>query len=170
MPITPNSPYDKFVKGNKTALTKQQQRGMEKFASIGCVSCHSGPAFNGPQTNTGEGFYAKFPTFTNNPYPKKYDLMKDKGRAEVTGKETDTNQFRVQTLRNITETAPYFHNGSVNNLHEAVRIMAKTQLDNNLNAKDTNDIVSFLESLTGEYPVIVMPRLPATSGSSILIE
>ena len=168
--ITPNSPYDKFVKGDKSALTKQQQRGMKKFAAIGCVSCHSGPAFNGPQANPGEGFYAKFPTFTNNLYPKKYDLMKDKGRAEVTGKEADTNQFRVQTLRNITDTAPYFHNGSVNNLHEAVRIMAKTQLDNNLNKKDTNDIVSFLESLTGEYPAIIMPRLPATSGSSILIE
>ena len=168
--ITPNSAYDKFVNGDKSALTKQQQRGMEKFASLGCVACHSGPAFNGQQAKLGEGVYFKFPTFTDNKYTKKYNLTDDKGRAEVTGKEADTNQFRVQTLRNITDTAPYFHNGSVNDLHEAVRIMAKTQLSNDLNEADTNDIVSFLESLTGEYPVITMPRLPATSGTSIVFE
>lgn len=168
--ITPNSAYDKFVKGDRSALTTQQQRGMEKFSSLGCVACHSGPAFNGQQANSSEGVYFKFPTFTENKYTKKYNLADDKGRAEVTGKEADTNHFRVQTLRNITDTAPYFHNGAVNDLHEAVRIMAKTQLDHDLNEADTDDIVSFLESLTGEYPVIIMPRLPATSGTSIIAE
>lgn len=166
--ITPNSAYDKFVKGDKSALTKQQQRGMKTFASIGCVACHSGAAFNG-KTESSEGFYAKFPTFTDNPYDSKYKFSDDKGRKEVTGKISDTNLFRVQTLRNITDTAPYFHNGSVNDLHEAVRVMAKTQLNNDLSEKDVNAIVAFLESLTGQYPEIVMPRLPATSGTSVLI-
>lgn len=168
--ITPNSAYDKYVKGNKSALTKQQQRGMDKFASVGCVSCHSGAAFNGPQMEFGQGFYAKFPTFKNNEYVKKYKLADDMGREEVTKEASDINHFRVQTLRNITDTAPYFHNGSVNDLHEAVRVMAKTQLNTDLSKADTADIVAFLESLTGEYPEITMPRLPATSGKSILVE
>ena len=78
--------------------------------------------------------------------------------------------FRVQTLRNITDTAPYFHNGSVNDLSEAVRIMAKSQLNQDLSVKDVNDIVAFFGALTGEYPEIVMPRLPATSGTSIVVD
>ncbi len=168
--ITPNSPYDRFVKGDKSALSAQQQRGMEKFASTGCTSCHSGAAFNGPKMPLGTGFYAKFPTFSDNSYVKKYDLSADKGREEATGKAADAHMFRVPTLRNITDTAPYFHNGAVNDLHEAVRIMAKTQLNKDLPANDVNDIVAFLESLTGEYPVITMPRLPATSGNSILVK
>jgi cytochrome c peroxidase len=168
--ITPNSPYDKFVKGDKSALTTQQQRGMEKFAAIGCTSCHSGAAFNGPTMPAGEGFYARFPTFTDNSYVDQYKLTADKGREEATKQAADAHMFRVPTLRNITDTAPYFHNGAVNDLNQAVRIMAKTQLNQELAEKDVNDIVAFLESLTGQYPEIVMPRLPATTGVSILAE
>lgn len=168
--ITPNSAYDKYVKGEKRALNSQQKRGMKKFASVGCVSCHSGPAFNGQVANSGQGFYARFPTFADNKYEKKYDFSADKGRQEVTGKAADKNHFRVQTLRNITDTAPYFHNGSVNSLHEAVRVMAKTQLNKDLGKKDVDDIVAFLGALTGEYPKIMMPRLPATSGHSLLLK
>ena len=167
--ITPNSAYDKYVKGDKMAMNAQQVRGMNKFASTGCTSCHSGAAFNGPQMKIGDGFYAKFPTF-NNTYVSKYKLADDKGREEVTGKAADRNMFRVQTLRNITDTAPYFHNGSVNDLEVAVRIMAKSQLNQDLSAKDVGDIVAFLGALTGEYPEIVMPRLPTTSGSSIIAD
>ena len=168
--ITPNSPYDRFVKGDKTALSAQQQRGMEKFAATGCTSCHSGAAFNGPKMPFGQGFYAKFPTFSDNEYVKKYNLMADKGREEATGKAADAHMFRVPTLRNITDTAPYFHNGSVNDLGEAVRVMAKTQLNKDLSDEDVADIVAFLSALTGEYPQITMPRLPATKGTSILVE
>ncbi len=167
--ITPNSPYDKYVKGKGNAMNKQQIRGMNTFAEVGCVACHSGPAFNGPEQKLGEGFYVMFPTF-NNEYVTKYKLDKDKGREEATGKATDRSMFRVPTLRNITDTAPYFHNGSVNDLGEAVRVMAKTQLNQTLPEKDVNDIVAFLGALTGEYPEITMPRLPATSGTSIIEE
>lgn len=168
--ITPNSAYDKFVKGDKNAMTKQQQRGMDKFASVGCTGCHSGAAFNGPEMPLGQGFYAKFPTFSDSLYVSKYRLAEDTGREAVTGKASDKSMFRVQTLRNITDTAPYFHNGSVNDLSEAVRVMAKTQLNQDLAEKDVSDIVVFLGALTGEYPVITMPRLPATSGTSIVAD
>jgi len=168
--ITPNSPYDKYVKGDKTAMTAQQVRGMETFAATGCTSCHSGAAFNGPKMDFGTGFYTKFPTFTDNDYDKKYDLSADKGREEATGKAADAHMYRVPTLRNITDTAPYFHNGSVNKLSEAVRVMAKTQLNSDLADKDVDDIVAFLEALTGTYPEIMMPRLPATMGYSLLAD
>jgi len=167
--ITPNSAYDKYAKGQLTAMSKQQIRGMEKFASIGCTSCHSGPAFNGGTRKLGEGFYVKFPTFESK-YVSQYKLKADKGREEATGKAVDRHMYRVPTLRNITDTAPYFHNGSVNDLSEAVRVMAKSQLDLTLPEKDVKDIVAFFDALTGEYPQITMPRLPATSGYSIIAE
>ncbi len=166
--ITPDSAYDRYVKGDKKALTAQQKRGMEKFAATGCTGCHSGPAFNGPKQPFGQGNYAKFPTFSDNKYVNQYHLDADKGRIEATGKPEDAHMFRVATLRNISDTAPYFHNGSVNDLHEAVRIMAKTQLNQDLADKDVDDIVAFLNALTGKYPEITMPRLPATSGYSIV--
>ncbi|UCB54424.1 MAG: c-type cytochrome [Thiotrichales bacterium] len=168
--ITPNSPYDRYVKGDKQAMTEQQVRGMNKFASSGCTSCHSGAAFNGPQQKLGEGFFTKFPTFADSDYVAKYTLADDKGRQEVTGNSADANLFRTPTLRNITDTAPYFHNGSVNDLAEAVRVMAKTQLNKELPDGDVADIVAFLTALTGEYPEISMPRLPATAGASIIAD
>lgn len=166
--ITPNSTYDQYAKGNKNAMNEQQIRGMNTFASKGCTACHSGPAFNGPSMPLGQGFFAKFPTFSDNEYVKKYSLMADEGRYEVTKAEADKHNFRVPTLRNITDTAPYFHNGSVTSLTEAVRVMAKTQLNMTLKNNEVDDIVAFLESLTGEYPALTMPRLPATSGTTVL--
>ena len=168
--ITPNSAYDKYVKGDKQAMTEQQIRGMDTFATSGCTSCHSGAAFNGPQMKLGEGFFTKFPTFTDSEHVAQYKLAEDKGRQEVTGDSADANMFRTPTLRNITDTAPYFHNGSVNDLGEAVRVMAKTQLNKDLSDADVEDIVAFLGALTGEYPEITMPRLPATSGMSIVAD
>ena len=162
--ITPNSSYDRFVKGDKTALNAQQQRGMQTFTDVGCTGCHSGPAFNGPAMAPGAGFFMKFPTFADNDYVKKYDLVKDKGRFEVTKKDSDMHLFKVPTLRNIALTAPYFHNGSVATLDEAVRVMARTQLNKELSDQQVTDVVAFLNGLTGEFPEQSLPRLPATSG------
>ncbi len=167
--ITPNSPFDKYINGDKKAMTSQQVKGMNLFAATGCTSCHSGAAFNGPQPGLGEGFYVKFPTF-DNAYVKKYKLDEDKGREAATGKKSDRHLYRIPTLRNITDTAPYFHNGSVNNLNEAVKVMAKSQLNLTLPENEVEDIVAFLGALTGEYPEITMPRLPATSGTSMKFE
>lgn len=168
--ITRNSPFDRYINGDKKALTEQQVRGMGLFQSNGCQACHSGPAFNGPAMPAGTGFYSKFPTFADSPYTEKYDLLKDKGRADVTKSDADLYQFRVPTLRNIADTAPYFHNGSVRNLDEAVKVMAKTQLNNDISDNDAVDIAAFLVSLSGEYPEMIMPRLPPTPGTTILMD
>lgn len=160
--ITPNGPFDRFVKGDKAALTAQQQRGMDLFASAGCIACHSGPAFSGPMLPNGMAFLNKFPTFSDNDYVEKYDFLKDLGRFEVTKDEADKHLFKVPTLRNIALTAPYFHNGAVATLDEAVRVMAKTQLNRDLSDAEAADLVAFLNSLTGEFPSQPMPRLPAT--------
>jgi cytochrome c peroxidase len=162
--ITPNSPYDRFVKGDSSALDEQQQRGMKTFAETGCTSCHSGAAFSGPAMAAGKGFFMKFPTFQDNAYVGKYDLLKDQGRFDVTSEEADKHLFKVPTLRNIALTAPYFHNGSVATLDEAVRVMAKTQLNKDLSDQQVADVAAFLHALTGEFPEQTLPRLPATPG------
>jgi cytochrome c peroxidase len=162
--ITPDSPYDRYVKGDKKALNEQQLRGMNAFAAAGCTACHSGPAFNGPTLPQGTGFYMKFPTFADNAYVKKYDFMKDLGRYDVTRNETDKHMYKVPTLRNVALTAPYFHNGTVATLDEAVKVMAKTQLNQDLGAQQVDDIVAFLGALTGEFPAQTLPRLPPTEG------
>lgn len=162
--ITPNSPYDRFVKGDKKALDNSQQRGMNSFAELGCTSCHSGPAFNGPALPQGTGFFMKFPTFTGNDYVEKYAFLADKGRADVTGNDADAHAFKVPTLRNVALTAPYFHNGAVKTLDEAVRVMAKTQLNRDLSDEQVGDLVAFMHALTGEFPTQTLPRLPETAG------
>ncbi|WP_305908252.1 cytochrome-c peroxidase [Methylomarinum sp. Ch1-1] len=158
--ITPNSAYDKYVKGDKSAMTEQQVRGMNKAVELGCTSCHSGPAFNGP------GTFQKFPVIDNGYFEAQYDFKKDKGLAEVTGKEEDENFWKVPTLRNVALTAPYFHNGKVKTLDKAVKLMAKLQLGKDLSDAEIADIVAFLDALTGEFPEQKMPRLPAYSGNT----
>lgn len=166
--ISGNSPYDQFMKGKKSSLSAAAQRGLKAVQETGCLSCHSGPNFAGPMLPEGVGFYQKFPVYPGSDYDKKYDLLKDKGRFEVTKAEQEKNFWRVPTWRNIALTAPYFHNGSVKTLDEAVRVMAKTQLNKDLSADQVSDIVAFLESLTGQFPEQKMPRLPETKGFSIV--
>ena len=165
--ITPNSPYDRFVKGEQSALNATQQRGMQTFDAVGCTQCHSGANFSGPSLPTGQAFLVKFPLFTENSYVEQYQLLADKGRGEQTGKAEDEHLWRVPTLRNLTYTAPYFHNGSVKSLPEAVRVMGSTQLNKKLTDQQTNDIVAFLQSLTGPFPQQTMPRLPPTPGDML---
>jgi cytochrome c peroxidase len=168
--ITPNSPYDRYVEGDEDALSEQQVRGMKTFREVGCTSCHSGPAFNGPQPSMkqGPGFFQKFPTFTDNPYVEEYDLMADKGRFGVTEQEAHKHMYKVPTLRNVELTAPYFHNGAVKTLPEAVRVMAKTQLNKDLSEQQVADIVAFLKGLTGEFPEMTLPRLPSKPGETMV--
>jgi cytochrome c peroxidase len=109
----------------------------------------------------------KFPTFEDSEHVKKYDFLKDQGRLEATGKEADKSMFKVPTLRNIALTAPYFHNGAVATLDEAVRVKAKVQLNKDLSDDQVTDLVAFLNGLTGEFPEQMLPRLPATPGWSI---
>jgi len=158
--ITPNSPYDKYVEGDKSAMTEQQVRGMEKAVELGCTSCHSGPAFNGA------GAFQRFPVNTNAYFEAQYHFSKDNGLAEVTKKPADEHMWKVPTLRNVALTAPYFHNGSVKTLDKAVTLMAKLQLGKDLSKEEVADIVAFLGALTGEFPKQKMPTLPGTPGST----
>jgi len=164
--ITPNSPYDLYVKGNKKAMSAAAIRGMATVQTVGCTSCHMGGNFAGPALPEGTGFFQKFPVFPGSDYEKKYDLVKDLGKFEATKTEGDQHFWRVPTWRNIAVTAPYFHNGSVKTLDEAVRVMAKMQLNKELKSDEVTDIVAFLESLTGKFPEQKMPRLPDTLGTS----
>ncbi|NOY62313.1 MAG: cytochrome-c peroxidase [Gammaproteobacteria bacterium] len=166
--ITLNSPFDRHLKGDKSALSAAQKRGMKLFADTGCTGCHNGANFAGPTTlPVGQGFYQKFPTYPSD-YDKKYGLSEDKGRYESTKNSDDMNMWRVPSLRNVALTAPYFHNGSVKTLSQAVRVMAKVQLNKTLQDEQVDDIVAFLNSLVGEFPVQSLPRLPETPNGSLV--
>lgn len=158
--ITPNSPFDRYMRGNKKAMTSSAIRGYKLVQAVGCTSCHGGPLFNGPSMPEGTGFYQKFPMFPNTEYEKQYQLTADNGRMDVTKNVADKNMWRVPTWRNVALTAPYFHNGQVKTLDEAVRVMARTQLGKSLKTNEVSDIVDFLKSLTGERPKQVEPKLP----------
>lgn len=166
--ITPNAPFDRFQKGDQAALSADAKRGMRLVEEVGCTTCHNGPNFAGPALPAGQGFFQKFPTYTNNTYVKRYKLAEDKGRFNVTKKTEDKNTWRVPTWRNVALTAPYFHNGSVKTLPETVRVMAKTQLNKDLSDTQVGDIVAFLNSLTGEFPAQTLPRLPDIANTSLV--
>lgn len=152
--LAPDSPFDRFMGGDKTALSESAKRGMQAFNEVGCLACHFGTNFAGPAPGPamglGDGFYELFPNHLGSRYETQYGLADDLGRFEYTGDPGEKYMWRVPPLRNIALTAPYFHNGSVDTLPEAVRVMAKTQLKKVLDEGTVEDIVAFLNSLTGE--------------------
>jgi cytochrome c peroxidase len=166
--ITPDSPYDRYARGNENALTEQQKRGLQAVLETGCTACHSGVNFAGPPLPVGQGFYQKVPLIPGSVYDAKYDLLADTGREQATRDPADRGMFRVATWRNIALTAPYFHNGKVETLDEAVRVMAKIQLGKDLSDAQVADIVAFLGSLTGKFPEQTMPRLPGLEGRTVV--
>lgn len=139
------APIDNYLAGNKNALSDLQKQGLNNFINAGCITCHTGAGFGGDK-------YHKF-GLINGPYWQ-YTGSKnqDEGRSVITGNEGEKYYFKVPSLRNIAQTSPYFHDGSVDNLEDAVKIMAKTQLDKDLSEQQVKSIVSFLNSLTGEIP------------------
>jgi cytochrome c peroxidase len=145
--LTPDAPFDRYVRG-EAEISKAAKRGMRMVDDIGCTGCHSGPLF------------------TNNSF-QKFDYGTDPGRKAVTEKAQDDHFFRVQSWRNVALTAPYFHDGSVATLEEAVRIMADKQLDTQLSDSDISDIVAFLNTLTGTQPVVTYPILPRPTGRAL---
>lgn len=136
--ITPNSAIDKFILGDKKALTAQQQRGLNLFQSYGCATCHQG-------INIGGNIFQKFGRLQHVPE----SLKIDSGRYAITNDPNDKHVFKVPSLRNIAETAPYFHNGEVTTLNEAVKIMARSQLGRELSETEIDDIVALLYSFSG---------------------
>ncbi len=153
--VTP-SRFDAFVKGDKNALSETEKKGLQAFLQTGCDACHSGPFAGGKM-------YQKFGVFE--PYwqqTKSADI--DEGRSAVTKNEADKYVFKVPTLRNVEKTAPYFHDGSIAHLSDAVWIMGKVQLAKDLAKAEVESILAFLETLTGKIPddALRIPLLPAS--------
>jgi cytochrome c peroxidase len=183
--ITPDAPYDRFIRGDRAALTPAQLRGMALFQTTGCVACHSGANFSGASfvnlkdgdppaaVATDNGRLRMFPG-NDTPYVQRYDLTSDKGAA---GPDSDRGIWRIPSLRNVSLTGPYLHNGSVDKLEEVVRIMASSQLGASVGIEphlgrtvfwspdqhsvskvdrpvlsdgDVQDIAAFLKSLTSD--------------------
>lgn len=158
--ITPNSPFDQYLRGDKTALSADAVAGMNEFENLGCVRCHKGPALAGPaDMPTGNAFYQWFPAFASR-YDQQFNLKEDLGYNEGISPRPHTGKWRVPTLRNIALTAPYFHNGSVPTLEQAVRVMAKAQLNREISDAQVRVLVAFLKSLTGEFKLQTPPELP----------
>ena len=142
--VTPDSRFDKYLRGDNGILTADEKSGYELF-KLNCASCHNGPAVGGL-------------SFEKMGVKQDYFKLRggqlteaDNGRFNVTKEEKDRHFFKVPVLRNVEITYPYFHDGSVNNLNDAVRIMGQVQRNKNFNDTEINNIVSFLKTLTGTY-------------------
>lgn len=145
--ITPGA-FDAFMSGDVTSLNDAQRRGLGLFMDTGCITCHNGAAIGGG-------------TFQKLGLVEAY-ITTDQGRFEVTGNENDRQVFKVPSLRNVEKTGPYFHDGSIATVDEAVRLMARHQLGKALNDAEVADIVAFLGSLTGspDPSLLEPPSLP----------
>lgn len=151
--VTP-SPFDAFVNGDRAALTDPQKSGLKSFIETGCVMCHASAYVGGQMV---EKFGVLEPYWS---YTKSADI--DEGRFTVTRNAADKYVFKVPGLRNVEMTSPYFHDGSVGRLSDAVWIMGKIQLGKSLADREIADIVNFLRSLTGRIPedALRVPILP----------
>ena len=157
--ITPNAPFDRFLRGDTAALDTSQKAGLSLFMKTGCAACHSG-------VNLGGSMYGKFGAIA--PPDPKYRPIGDKGRGGVTGKPADDYFYKVPTLRNIALTAPYFHTGSEQDLAKVIDVMARAQLGKSLTPSEIAQIQAFLGTLTGDHPQVIEPRLPASDARSPL--
>ncbi len=152
--LTP-SRWDRFLKGDRTALTAQEQAGLSTFVSVGCPACHAGKLVGG-------NIYQKIGAVK--PFPD----TSDPGRFQVTNDDDDRMRFKVPSLRNVAMTAPYFHNGKVTTLDQAIAEMGEYQLGRKLTRQEIGSIVSFLKALTGEIPAqyIQKPELPKSTAKT----
>lgn len=136
--ITPNSPFDRYLRGDKNAISQKAKEGYAVFKQKGCIACHHG-------RNVGGNMYNKFGII--------YKVDDDNlGRYNVTKNPADKYFFKVPSLRNVTKTAPYFHNGAISDLREAVYFMAKHQVGRPISEKEVEKIIAFLHALEGDLP------------------
>ena len=149
--VTPNSRFDKWLKGDKTALNSDEMTGYKLFKESGCTACHNGPAVGGnsfQKMGVVEPYKAKSPA---------------EGLVAVTGKDADRFKFKVPTLRNVEMTYPYFHDGEAETLTEAVDVMGRLQLGKKFSDQENAQIVAFLKTLTGDQPSFKLPVLPPST-------
>lgn len=135
--ITPDSPIDQYLLGNASALSPLQIKGLNKFENFGCITCHQG-------VNIGGNLYQKLGRLNELPTNLKYDL----GRYEITKNPLDKHVFKVPSLRNILKTAPYFHDGSIETIEEAITIMAEKQLGREISDQDIAELVALFQSFS----------------------
>ncbi len=154
--LTPDAPFDKYLKGDVTALSRDEQSGLLLFMDKGCAGCHGG-------INMGGTGYFPFGVVEK---PKAEITAGDTGRFKVTGAKSDEYVFKSPSLRNIALTAPYFHSGKVWSLRGAVAVMGSAQLGISLSEQETDSIVAFLKATTGRQPRIEYPILPASTDAT----
>lgn len=144
--VTPNSKFDRFLRGERAAISNLEKDGYRRFKSLGCVACHQG-------VNVGGNMFQTMGVMGNYFKDRKTPVTEaDLGRFAVTKREHDKHVFRVPSLRNVELTAPYFHDGSAATLEDAVKTMAKYQLGKDISTEETRAIVAFLKTLTGQAP------------------
>lgn len=142
--VTPNARFDKYLRGDKNAITYDEQQGYEKFKAYGCIACHQG-------TNVGGNMFQVFGVMGDY-FKKRGNLTPaDLGRFNQTKNEADKHVFRVPSLRNVALTPPYFHDGSAATLDDAVDVMFQYQLGRPAPKGDKDLIIKFLRTLTGEF-------------------
>ncbi|CAL1241411.1 cytochrome-c peroxidase [Candidatus Methylocalor cossyra] len=156
--VTP-APFDAYLEGNVQALSPQARSGLKAFLDLGCATCHAGAALGGTS-------FQKFGVFEEY-WKATGSAAIDEGRFKETQHPADKYHFKVPGLRNVAMTPPYFHDGSVATLPQAVRVMAKVQLGKDLGDREVDDLVAFLHSLTGPLPAdfAAEPVLPARAFS-----
>ena len=154
---TPNSPFDRYLKGDDKALDATQKEGLALFMDAGCIACHNG-------VNVGGQGYFPFGVIKK----PGADILPedDKGRFAVTNTAADEYVFRAAPLRNIALTPPYFHSGEVWDLEQAVAIMGDSQLGRQLKDNEVKAITAFLHSLTGDQPLVDYPILPMSTATT----
>jgi len=139
--VTPNSPFDQFLNGDETAISEQAKAGYKLFKNYGCVACHQG-------ANVGGNIMQRFGVIKD--IQLRDVQTNDFGRYNVTKKEWDKFVFKVPSLRLAVHTAPYFHDGSVATIEEAIDVMIEFQLQRSVPANEREDIIEFLKTLPGE--------------------
>ena len=143
--LTPNSRFDRYLKGEKSAINDTELTGYELFKKYDCTTCHVGETLGGQSY---ELMGVKRDYFADRGSEM---TEEDNGRFKQTKTDRDKHRFKVPGLRNIALTAPYFHDGSIKTMKDAVDYMAKYQVDAILSNEELGEIVAFLETLTGEY-------------------
>ena len=142
--ITPNAPFDRWLRGDDDALEPLALEGYRRFQQLGCISCHQG-------INIGGNLFQRIGIFGDFFADKTPLTPADQGRYVLTKRERDRHVFRVPSLRNVAVTAPYFHDGRTDSLREAIKLVARYQLNRELTDADLDRLEAFLKSLTGNY-------------------
>jgi cytochrome c peroxidase len=157
--VTP-SRFDRFLRGEESALTEDERRGYELFTTVGCTTCHRG-------ANVGGSMYQRMGLVRDYFAERGTPITDaDLGRFNVTHDEADRHRFKVPTLRNVALTGPWFHDGSRETLDDAVRAMGRYQLGRELDADQVRLLVAFLGSLTGDLPAHARPATPGAAAGA----